>query len=134
MATLKGSRTHENLKQAFASESQANRRYLYFARQADVEGYPEIAGLFRDTAEGETGHAHGDMDFLKTVGDPVTDLGIGNTLRNLASAIAGGTYVELPGAPHMPTLETPQLVLDAMDRFLPREEPADAEELVRCRT
>ena len=91
MATLKGSETHENLKRAFASESEANRRYVYFARQADVEGYPEIAGLFRDTAEGETGHAHGHMDWLKQVGDPATGLPIGNTSRNLESAIAGET-------------------------------------------
>jgi len=91
MATLKGSETHENLKRAFAGEAQANRRYVYFARQADVEGYPEIAGLFRDTAEGETGHAHGHMEFLKTVGDPVTDLPIGSTAKNLEAAIAGET-------------------------------------------
>jgi rubrerythrin len=91
MANLKDSRTHENLKRAFAAESQANRRYVYFARQADVEGYPEIAGLFRDTAEGETGHAHGHMDFLKRVGDPVTNEPIGDTRSNLASAIAGET-------------------------------------------
>jgi rubrerythrin len=80
------------LKHAFASESQANRRYIYFARQADVEGYPDIAGLFRDTAEGETGHAHGHLDFLKEVGDPVTGEPIGGTLLNLKAAIAGETY------------------------------------------
>jgi rubrerythrin len=91
MAVLKGSQTHDNLRRAFASESEANRRYVYFARQADVEGYPEIAGLFRDTAEGETGHANGFMDFLKRLGDPVTDLPIGNTAANLAAAIAGET-------------------------------------------
>jgi rubrerythrin len=91
MATLKGSETHRNLKRAFAGEAEANRRYVYFARQADVEGYPEIAGLFRDTAEGETGHANGHMEFLKRVGDPVTDLPIGSTARNLESAIAGET-------------------------------------------
>jgi rubrerythrin len=91
VATLKGSETHENLKRAFAGEAAANRRYVYFARQADVEGYPEIAGLFRDTAEGETGHANGHMEFLKKLGDPVTDLPIGNTAKNLASAIAGET-------------------------------------------
>ena len=56
MAQLKGSKTHQNLKEAFAGESQANRRYLYFAKHADIEGRPDIAGLFRDTAEGETGH------------------------------------------------------------------------------
>jgi rubrerythrin len=91
MATLKGSETHQNLKRAFAGEAAANRRYVYFARQADIEGYPEIAGLFRDTAEGETGHANGHMEFLKRLGDPVTDLPIGGTARNLESAIAGET-------------------------------------------
>ena len=73
MKSLKGTKTHANLKDAFAGESQANRRYLYFAKVADVEGQPEIAGLFRDTAEGETGHAHGHLDYLKQVGDPATD-------------------------------------------------------------
>ncbi len=92
MATLKGSKTHENLKYAFAGESQANRRYLYFAKQADVEGYSDIAGLFRDTAEGETGHAHGHLDYLKKVGDPATDLPIGETADNLKAAIAGETH------------------------------------------
>jgi rubrerythrin len=91
MASLKGSETHENLKRAFANEAAANRRYVYFARQADVEGYPEIAGLFRDTAEGETGHANGHMEFLKRLGDPVTGLPIGDTAKNLGSAIAGET-------------------------------------------
>jgi len=92
MATLKGSKTHENLKAAFAGESQANRRYLYFAKQADVEGYPDVAGLFRDTADGETGHAHGHLDYLKKVGDPATDLPIGDTEANLKAAIAGETH------------------------------------------
>jgi rubrerythrin len=91
MANLKGSKTHENLRNSFANEAQANRRYIYFARQADVEGYPEIAGLFRDTAEGETGHAHGDMELFKTLGDPVNGLPIGDTLHNLESALAGET-------------------------------------------
>jgi rubrerythrin len=92
MAALKGSQTHANLKAAFAGESQANRRYLYFAKQADIEGYPDTAGLFRDTAEGETGHAHGHLDYLKEVGDPATDLPIGDTASNLESAIAGETH------------------------------------------
>jgi rubrerythrin len=92
MPNLKGTKTHSNLKDAFAGESQANRRYLYFAKQADVEGYPEIAGNFRDTAEGETGHAHGHLDYLKSVGDPATDLPIGDTSRNLKSAVAGETH------------------------------------------
>jgi rubrerythrin len=92
MAVLKGSKTHDNLKAAFAGESQANRRYLYFAKIADVEGYPEVAGNFRETAEGETGHAHGHLDYLKKVGDPATDLPIGSTEENLKAAIAGETH------------------------------------------
>ena len=92
MAALKGSKTHQNLKEAFAGESQANRRYLYFARQADIEGYPDVGGLFRDTAEAETGHAHGHLDYLKQAGDPATDKPIGSTSKNLAAAVAGETY------------------------------------------
>ena len=92
MADLKGSKTHDNLKAAFAGESQANRRYLYFAKVADVEGYPDVAGLFRDTAEGETGHAHGHLDYLKRVGDPATGQPIGATDANLKAAVAGETY------------------------------------------
>lgn len=92
MAELKGTKTHANLKAAFAGESQANRRYLYFAKQADIEGYPEIAGNFRDTAEGETGHAHGHLEYLKRAGDPATDLPIGSTDKNLRAAVAGETH------------------------------------------
>ncbi|HLU64878.1 MAG TPA: rubrerythrin family protein [Kofleriaceae bacterium] len=89
---LKGSKTHQSLKEAFAGESMANRRYLYFAKVADVEGLPDLAGLFRDTAEGETGHAHGHLDYLRKAGDPATDLPFGSTAENLKSAIAGETY------------------------------------------
>ena len=92
MPKLDGSKAHEHLKEAFAGESQANRRYLYFAKVADIEGYPEVAGLFKDTADGETGHAHGHLDFLKQVGDPATGKPIGDTLKNLQSAVAGETY------------------------------------------
>ena len=90
--SLEGTQTHENLKAAFAGESQANRRYLYFAKVADVEGYPDIAGNFRDTAEGETGHAHGHLDYMKSTGDPATGLQIGETAENLAAAVAGETH------------------------------------------
>jgi rubrerythrin len=90
--SLKGSKSHQNLKEAFAGESQANRRYLYFARVADIEGFPDMAGLFKDTADAETGHAFGHMDFLKEVGDPVTDVPVGKTELNLKSAIEGETY------------------------------------------
>ena len=90
--SLEGTQTHENLKAAFAGESQANRRYLYLAKVADVEGYPDIAGNFRDTAEGETGHAHGHLDYMKSTGDPATGLPIGETAENLAAAVAGETH------------------------------------------
>ena len=90
--SLQGTKTHTNLKEAFAGESQANRRYLYFAKVADVEGFPEIAGNFKETADGETGHAHGHLDYLKQVGDPATNLPIGDTEKNLLSAVAGETY------------------------------------------
>jgi rubrerythrin len=92
MAILKGSKTHENLKNAFASEAQANRRYVYFANQADVEGYPDIAGLFRDTAEGEASHANGHLDYLRKLGDPMTDLPIGTTASNVEASIVRETY------------------------------------------
>ena len=92
MASLKGTKSLENLKDAFAGESQANRRYLYFARVADIEGFPDIAGLFKDTADAETGHAFGHLDFLKEVGDPATGEPIGKTEQNLKAAVAGETY------------------------------------------
>jgi rubrerythrin len=92
MPNLKGSKTHQNLKDAFAGESQANRRYLFFAKVADIEGYPEVAGNFKETADGETGHAHGHLDYLKSVGDPATGLPIGDTALNLKAAIAGETH------------------------------------------
>ena len=92
MAQLKGSKTEGNLKAAFAGESQANRRYLYFANKADVEGQNDVAALFRSTAEGETGHAHGHLEHLEAVGDPATGLPIGPTRANLKAAVAGETH------------------------------------------
>ena len=92
MANLEGSKTHAHLKEAFAGESQANRRYLYFAKQADIEGFPDVGGLFRDTAEAETGHAHGHLDFLRRVGDPATGKPIGSTDKKLGAAVHGETY------------------------------------------
>ena len=90
--SLSGSKTEENLKAAFAGESQANRRYLYFAQKADVEGYNDVATVFRSTAEGETGHAHGHLEFLEEVGDPATGEPIGSTDQNLNAAIQGETH------------------------------------------
>ena len=90
--SLSGTKTHQNLKDAFAGESQANRRYLYFAQVADIEGLPEVAGNFKETAAAETGHAHGHLKFLAQVGDPATGLPIGDTAKNLKASIAGETH------------------------------------------
>ena len=92
MSNLKGSKTEDNLKAAFAGESQANRRYLYFAQKADVEGYNDVAAVFRSTAEGETGHAHGHLEYMEAIGDPATNLPIGRTRDNLKAAVAGETH------------------------------------------
>ena len=89
---LKGSKTEGNLKAAFAGESQANRRYLYFAAKADVEGFNDVAAVFRSTAEGETGHAHGHLDYLKDVGDPATGLPIGPTIIGVWSVSAATAF------------------------------------------
>ena len=89
---LKGSKTADNLKDAFSGESQANRRYLYFAQKADIEGAPDVAQVFRSTAEGETGHAHGHLEYLEEVGDPATGEKMGETEDNLKSAIKGETH------------------------------------------
>lgn len=75
--------TEENLKEAFAGESQANRKYLAFAKKAAKDGFPNIARLFRTTAEAETIHAHGHLGALG---------GIGSTAENLQAAIGGETY------------------------------------------
>ena len=77
------SKSEENLKQAFAGESQANRKYLAFAQKADREGYAQAAKLFRAAAEAETVHAHTHLRALK---------GVGSTAENLKEAIGGETY------------------------------------------
>jgi rubrerythrin len=89
---LAGTKTEGNLKAAFAGESQANRRYLYFAQKADIEGFNDVAAVFRSTAEGETGHAHGHLEFLEEVGDPATGEPIGDTIQNLKASIVGETH------------------------------------------
>jgi rubrerythrin len=92
--TVKGTRTEQALKDAFAGESKANRRYLYFANMADVAGAPDVAAVFRSTAEGETGHAHGHMEYLISggSGDPETGLPAGSVAEALESAISGETH------------------------------------------
>ena len=92
--TLKGTKTHANLNEAFAGESQANRRYLYFARVARQAGLDDVAELFEETANGETGHAFGHLEYLDAggAGDPATGEPIGDSEANLASAVVGETY------------------------------------------
>lgn len=92
--TVKGTRTEQCLKDAFAGESKANRRYLYFANACDVAGANDVAAVFRSTAEGETGHAHGHMEYLIDggAGDPETGLPAKTVEEALASAIAGETH------------------------------------------
>lgn len=84
--------TKENLKEAFAGESQANQKYRAFAKKAEKEGFPNIAKLFRTAAEAERIHAEGHLDALE---------GIGSTLENLKAAIAGETYEYSEMYPHM---------------------------------
>jgi len=90
--SLKGTKKEENFKAAFASGCQANLRYLYFATKADMEGFNDVSAVFRSTAEGETGHAHGHLEYLEECGDPATGLPIGPTSDNLKAAIAGETH------------------------------------------
>lgn len=92
MADLKGLQTHKNLKDAFSEEAGVMQRYLYFAKIADIEGFPDVAQLFRDFAEGGICNAHGNMDFLERVGDPNTDMPIGETDSNLAAAISSEMF------------------------------------------
>ncbi len=92
MVELAKSKTIENLRAAFAGESQANRRYTYFSRRADEDGYPEVSALFRAVAEGETAHALRHFDFMKSVGDPVTKVPVPDVKGMLDSSIKGETY------------------------------------------
>lgn len=84
MPSLKGTRTEQNLQDAFAGESRANRRYLYLARNADVEGLKDLAAVLRSTAERKTRRAHGHLDYLEKLGGTP----IGPTGEVLKAAIA----------------------------------------------
>ena len=94
MEKLVGTKTEQHLKDAFAGESKANRRYLYFANMADIAGATDVANIFRHTAEGETGHAHGHMEYLLSggAGDPGTGLSAATVAEALESAIHGETH------------------------------------------
>ena len=132
MPSLAGTKTEQNLKDAFAGESQANRRYLYFAQKADVEGYNDVATVFRSTAEGETGHAHGHLEYLEEVGDPATGEPIGKTSDNLKAAVAGETheYTDMyPGMARSAREEGFEEIADWVREHWPRQSarmPADS--------
>lgn len=96
MSDQNDSKTIKNLKEAFAGESQANRKYLAFAKKAEADGNPQVARLFRAVAEAETVHAHA---HLRALG------GIGSVDANLREAIGGETYEF--------TQMYPQMILDA---------------------
>ena len=101
MPSLKGTETEQNLKNAFAGEIQAIRRQLYFAQKAEVEGLNDVAAVFRSTAEGEAGHAHGHIGYLEDVGDAATGKPIGLTGDNLKAAIASETHEYTDAYPGM---------------------------------
>ena len=90
--SLRGTETEQNLRDALAAESEANHRYRHFAQKADVEGYNDVAAMFRSTAEGEIGHVHGTLDYLGEVGDRARGKPIGSTSDNLKAAIASETH------------------------------------------
>ena len=117
MAELKGSRTEQCLKDAFAWEAQANRRYLYFAGKAEAEGQREVAALLRSTADGETGHAHGHMEFLEKIGDPVTGLPIGSIREILSTVVASETLECTEMYPRMAQIAREEGFHDVADWF-----------------
>ncbi len=89
---LKGSKTEDNLKKAFSGESEATCRFLFFAKMAEAEGHSAVASVFRDTADGETGHAHGHLEFLQETGDPTLGMPIKDTREALIASAALETY------------------------------------------
>ena len=101
MSSLSGTRTEDNLKRALAAESAAATRYFHFAQEAEIEGRPEAASLFRSLAERERGRAVGLLELLVDAGDPTTGLPMASTDEQLRSAIAAeeaeaaGMYPEM---------------------------------------
>jgi rubrerythrin len=101
MPPLKGTKTELNLKAAFAGESQASRCYLHFAEKADVEGFNDVAAVFRSIAEGETGRERGHLEYLEEVSAPASSEPIGPTGDNLKAAIASETHEYIDMYPGM---------------------------------
>ncbi|GAA0606673.1 MULTISPECIES: rubrerythrin family protein [Thalassospira] len=133
---LKGTRTEANLRAAFAAEAQTNRRYLYFAQQADIEGYTDAAELFRTAAEAETGHAFGHLEFLETAGDPLTGKELGTTRLNLEAAVAQEKDEAETAYPEMARIAREEGLEDIAAWFesLARVEAAHADRIERLLT
>jgi|TARA_R100001015_G_C4466917_1_gene51907 rubrerythrin len=128
---IKGTRTEANLRKAFAAEAQTNRRYLYFAQQADIEGQSEAAELFRTAAEAETGHAFGHLEFLESAGDPLTGRELGTTRRNLEAALSQEQQEAEADYPEMARIAREEGLEDVAAWFesLARVESAHAERI-----
>ena len=117
MDALHGLPTHEKLKQAFRLEAGTVQRYLYFARIADIEGFPDVAQTFRNLAESGICNAQGNLDFLKRVGDPDTDLPIGETDLNLTAAISATILEQTESYPLMAKVAREEGLLDIANWF-----------------
>lgn len=136
MAELKGSRTHDNLKAALATEAQAKLRYLFFARTAEIEGYGDIARTLRELADLETQHVDGHLDFLRRVGDPLSGRPIGDTEHNIAALIASETNDSTDLYPNMARTARSEGFVDIADWFhtLARAKEAHLEHLEEQRS
>ncbi len=135
MPLLAGTKIEKNLKVSFACCSQANCRYLYFARKAILDGYNDISAVFRSTAEGEGGQAVRLLQFLEEVGDPATDKTMGATPDNLRSAITGSheTTDSYPGMAGTAREEGFDEIADWFE-LLARAEQVDAVQRLECTT
>ncbi len=85
---LRGSRTQTNLERALSRDSQSTQLLTYFAKIAQIEGYPDAARALSELAESQVQYTHGHIDFLKRVGDPLARKRVGETTLNLSASIA----------------------------------------------
>ena len=111
------SKTYRNLKDALGIESEASCRYVYFARRADIGGYPDVGGFFRDRAEAEMDHAHGHLDYVKAVDNPATESPIGSTSKNLGVAVTEETYAYTKMYPGMARVARDEGFTDVAEWF-----------------
>lgn len=129
---LKGSRTEQNLRAAFAAESEANRLYLFFAQKADLEGHGDVAALFRAMAEGKTGHAHGHLEYLEACSE--VDSRKGETPGNVQAARDAELLAAQTTYPMMAQAARDEGFLEIADWFdtLARAETGYAQKLAKA--